>query len=102
MPLPSRPMATWRTLDEAAVQVGVSRRTLQRWIADRRIHAYRIAGDRRAWVDLDEVRELRKPRPRLPESEGAHAETGLAQPSGEVLAEPESPEPQGEATSEGS
>jgi excisionase family DNA binding protein len=101
MHLPSRPMATWRTLDEAAVQVGVSRRTLQRWIAERRIHAYRIAGDRRAWVDLDEVHELRTPRPRRPGPEAAPAETGLTGLTGEVLAEIESTEPKGEATEEG-
>lgn len=57
-------MATWRTLDEAANQVGISRRTLQRWISERRIHSYTIAGDRRSWVDLDEVRKLRVPRPK--------------------------------------
>lgn len=101
MHLPSRPMATWRTLDEAAVQVGVSRRTLQRWIAERRIYAYRIAGDRRAWVDLDEIRELRKPRPRLPGPGGAATETGLAELPGENLAERDSTELHGEATEEG-
>lgn len=64
MEVPCRPMATWRTLDEAANQVGISRRTLQRWISEGRVHSYTIAGDRRTWVDLDEVRKLRIPRPK--------------------------------------
>lgn len=57
------PVTTWRSLDEAAKQSGISRRTLTRWIGEKRLTAYRIAGDRHRFVDLDEIKQLRKPRP---------------------------------------
>jgi excisionase family DNA binding protein len=57
------PMATWRTLDDAAAQLKIGRRTLTQWISDGKIKAYTIAGDRRRWVDLDEIKELRTPKP---------------------------------------
>lgn len=106
MLLLSRPMATWRTLDDAASQVGVSRRTLQRWISERRIRAYSIAGDRRAWVDLDEIRALREPRPRMPQPQAGRAEkgapdTGSAGSAGEAAAQVEATEAEGEGTGEG-
>ena len=56
-------MPTWRSLDDAASQTGISRRTLTRWIGQGRLRAYSIAGDRRRYVDLDEIRKLREPRP---------------------------------------
>jgi excisionase family DNA binding protein len=57
------PVATWRSLDEAARQTGISRRTLNRWLSEGKLTPYRIAGDRRRFVDLDEVKRLRKPQP---------------------------------------
>ncbi len=57
------PMATLRTLDEAARLVGVGRRTLDRLVADGKLTAYKVIGDRRHYVDLDAVERLRKPRP---------------------------------------
>jgi excisionase family DNA binding protein len=57
-------MATWRTLDVAAEQISVSRRTIERWIAQGRIKSYNIAGDRHTYVDLDEIRKLREPKER--------------------------------------
>jgi excisionase family DNA binding protein len=57
------PMPTWRHLDDAAQEVGVSRRTLNRWIADGLLRVYRVPGDRRRMVDLDEIEKLRQPRP---------------------------------------
>lgn len=57
------PMASWRFLDEAALETGVSRRTLNRWIATGLIQVYRVPGDRRRMVDLDDVRKLRQPKP---------------------------------------
>jgi excisionase family DNA binding protein len=58
-------MPTLKTLDEAARLSGVSRRLLQKWVGEGRLTAYRIAGDRHRYVDLDEVKRLRKPE-RLP------------------------------------
>jgi excisionase family DNA binding protein len=56
-------MPTWRHLDDAAREVGVSRRTLNRWIAEGKLRVYRVPGDRFRMVDMDEIKELRKPRP---------------------------------------
>jgi excisionase family DNA binding protein len=55
------PMPTWRHLDDAAREGGISRRTLNRWIEQGRLRVYRVPGDRRRMVDLDEVRKLRQP-----------------------------------------
>ena len=57
------PMATLRTLDEAARLVGVGRRTLDRLVAEGKLTAYKVVGDRRHYVDIDAVERLRKPRP---------------------------------------
>jgi len=56
-------MPTWRSLDEAAKQSGVSRRTLNRWISDRKLRVYTRAGDRKRYVDLDDIKQLQKLRP---------------------------------------
>ncbi len=63
MAIASRLMPTWRSLEEAAKQTGVSRRTLTRWISDGRLRAYSRAGDRRRFVDLDDLRKLLELRP---------------------------------------
>ena len=60
MAIASRLVPTWRTLDEAAKQTGVSRRTLTRWVSEGRLRAYKRAGDRRRYVDLDDLRKLRE------------------------------------------
>jgi excisionase family DNA binding protein len=54
---------TWRHLDDAARETGVSRRTLNRWIAQGRLRVYRVPGDRYRMVDMDEIKQLRKPEP---------------------------------------
>jgi hypothetical protein len=51
------------TLDHAARQLGVSRRTLARWLTASGVKAYTIAGDGRRYVDMDEPRRLREPKP---------------------------------------
>jgi len=56
-------LPTWRSLDEAAEQTGISRRTLTRWISERKLKAYSRAGDRKRYVDLDELRKLLELRP---------------------------------------
>ncbi len=63
MALVFAPVTTWRSLDDAAKQSGISRRTLTRWISEKRLTAYRIAGDRRRYVDMDDIKQLRKPKP---------------------------------------
>jgi excisionase family DNA binding protein len=54
---------TWRSLDDAAQQTGISRRTLTRWISEGKLTAYSRAGDRRRYVDLDHIRKLQELRP---------------------------------------
>src|SRR5260221_12329338 len=61
MAVASGVVPSWRSLDEAAEQTGIGRRTLNRWISEGRVHVYRIAGDRRHFVDMDEVNKLRRP-----------------------------------------
>jgi excisionase family DNA binding protein len=63
LPPPLEPMPTWRTLDEAAKQLKISRRTLTKWVSNGKIRGYTIAGDRHRYVDLDEIRKLREPKP---------------------------------------
>jgi excisionase family DNA binding protein len=64
-------MPTWRSLDDAAKQLKVSRRTLTQWISDGKIRAFRIPGDRKRYVDLDEVKRFREPKPIERPEEGA-------------------------------
>jgi excisionase family DNA binding protein len=59
-------MASWRTLDDAAKQLKISRRTLTRWVSQGLVQTYTILGDRHVYVDMDQIKELRKPRPRGP------------------------------------
>ena len=49
-------------LDVAAARAGVSKRTVERWLSEHRIKRYRIAGDKRVFVDPDEIERLREPR----------------------------------------
>jgi len=56
-------MATWRTLDDAAHESGVSRSTINRWIAAGKLTEYAIAGDLHRYVSMEAVEKLRKPRP---------------------------------------
>jgi excisionase family DNA binding protein len=59
---------------EAARQLGVSRRTLTRWITAGRVKAYGIAGHKRRYVDMDELRRLRELKPiESPKREGGEA-----------------------------
>lgn len=55
-------MPTWRTLDQAARQTKLSRRTLQRWLSQGLLTPYKVLGDKHVYVDLDEIRALRQPK----------------------------------------
>ena len=48
---------------EAAERLGVHERTIRRWIREGRLKPYRVMGDRRRFVAVDEVEALREPRP---------------------------------------
>jgi len=63
MAIASRLVPTWRSLDDAAKQTGISRRTLTRWVSDGKLRAYSRAGDRRRYVDLDDLKKLQELRP---------------------------------------
>lgn len=65
----SRPMPQFKPLDEAARLSGVGRRTIQRWLGEGRLTAYKIAGDKKRYVDVDEIDKLREPQP-LPKRDG--------------------------------
>jgi excisionase family DNA binding protein len=56
-------LPTWRSLDDAADQTGIGRRTLSRWVSDGKLRAYSRAGDRKRYVDLDDIRKLQELRP---------------------------------------
>lgn len=75
MAVASRLVPTWRSLDEAAEQSGVSRRTLNRWISDRKLRVYTRAGDRKRYVDLDEIRKLQQLQP-VPTRDQVKADLG--------------------------
>lgn len=57
---PSEPMATWRTMDRAAKQLKISRRTLTRWVTEGHIRSYKRPGDRHHYVDLDEIKRYQQ------------------------------------------
>ncbi len=63
MPLLCAPVPTIKSLDEAAEITGVPRRTLQRWLNEGLLTPWEITGDRRRFVDLEEIKKLREPRP---------------------------------------
>jgi len=46
---------------EAAERLGVSDRTIRRWIREGRLKPYRVMGDARRFVAADEVEALREP-----------------------------------------
>jgi len=50
-------------MDEAARDSGISRRTLTQWVSDGKLRAFRRAGDRKRYVDLDDIRKLQQLRP---------------------------------------
>lgn len=94
MHLHSSAVPTWRSLDDAADQVGVTKRTLQKWIRAGLLKPYRIMGDRRTFVDLDQIAELRKPKPRPPRkppSEKARTADGRPVMVAAVIPHPEGP-----------
>lgn len=48
-------------VSEAAERLGVHERTLRRWIREGRLKPYRVMGDRRRFVSVDEIEALREP-----------------------------------------
>lgn len=89
MPLLCAPVPTIKSLDEAAEITGVPRRTLQLWLQQGKLTPWTIEGDRRRFVDLDEIKKLREPRPEpRPDREplpGKPSEARAA-PSGQITA----------------
>jgi len=63
MAIASPVMPAVKTIDEAARQLKLSRRTIQRWLTEGKITGYRIEGDRRRFVDPIEIKRLREPQP---------------------------------------
>jgi len=70
-------MPTLKTLDEVAQlripvtgrgSLRVSRRLLQQWLQQGKLKGWRIEGDKRRFVDLDEVKKLMQPRPITPKT----------------------------------
>ncbi len=54
---------TLRSLDDAAKQAKVSRRLIQQWLGEGRLRRWQVPGDRKRYVDMDELRRVLKPRP---------------------------------------
>jgi excisionase family DNA binding protein len=50
-----------RPLDDVAAQTGLGRRTLQTWLGQGLLTAYKIAGDRKRYIDVAELDRLRQP-----------------------------------------
>ncbi len=84
---PSADMPRLMTLDEAAKATRVSRRTIQRWLGDGLLSAYRLAGDRRRHVDPSEIRPLRRSPVKV--REGSLFEPVEGQRAAELLPPPE-------------
>ncbi len=56
-------MPSLRSLDDAARIGKVSRRLLQKWLGEGQLKRWQIPGDRKRYVDMDEVKRLLEPRP---------------------------------------
>jgi len=56
-------MPTLRSLDDAAKQAKVSRRLIQQWLGEGRLKRWQVPGDRKRYVDMDELKRLLRPRP---------------------------------------
>ncbi len=69
------PMSRIKPLDEAARLSRVGRRTIQRWLGEGRLTPFRIAGDKRRYVDVDEITKLRHPEPLPKRERGQHGDT---------------------------
>jgi excisionase family DNA binding protein len=54
-------MPNVKSLDDAARLSGVHRRTIQRWLWEGKLTGYRIPGDRKRYVDLEELARFRAP-----------------------------------------
>jgi excisionase family DNA binding protein len=55
------PMPKVIPMVEAAERLGVHESTIRRWIGQGKLKPYRIHGDRRRFVSVDEVEALREP-----------------------------------------
>ena len=53
-------LPTWLSMDEAARQTGISRRTLTRWVSERKLRSNSRFGDRKRYVDLDDIKRLQE------------------------------------------
>jgi len=56
-------MPSLRSLDDAARIGKVSRRLLQQWLSEGKLQRWQVPGDRKRYVDMDEVKRLLEPRP---------------------------------------
>jgi excisionase family DNA binding protein len=59
------------TYNEAAVELGISRPTLERWLVARQIQTFRKIGDRRAYIRRSDVEALRGWQPREAKKDAA-------------------------------
>jgi len=50
-----------RVLEDAAAAVGLGRRTLERWLSEGKLTGYKIAGDRKRYIDMKQLARLRQP-----------------------------------------
>lgn len=55
-------MPTLRTVEATAKAEKISARQLHRWVAEGKLKRWKIEGDRKLYLDLDELRKLRQPR----------------------------------------
>jgi excisionase family DNA binding protein len=55
-------MPSLKPIDEAARIAKVSRRLLQQWMTEGKLKRWQIPGDRKRYVDMDEVKRLKEPR----------------------------------------
>ncbi len=57
---------TYISVDDAATDLGVSRATLWKWIKRYELPTFRFLGDRRTFVQREDVNKLREPIPMDP------------------------------------
>jgi excisionase family DNA binding protein len=62
------PMPKVIPVTEAAERLGVHETTIRRWVKEGRLKPYRVMGDRRRFVSVDEVEALREPQELRPDS----------------------------------
>lgn len=75
------PAPKLETVDQAAAELGVHKRTLQTWLTKGRLDRYYRPGDQRTYVRISDRKRLQKPVRRRADPSPNHPATGVSSTS---------------------